>query len=157
MKTTQTVKVSVLIQEMEGKANAIWAGKKFTDNSDVHNDVQGVAVEVFEKYDLKGFLFTVWHIKLDELWEDVFEYSLDCTFDKRYKWEQRGTVNKVTFKPSMEVKEDDTIDDLIKMIEKKKIEFQIRNVKEYTAEAKETYEKGVKDLAELEEKLKSYQ
>jgi hypothetical protein len=157
MKTIQTVKVNVLIQEMEEKANAIWAGKKFTDNSDVHNTVQEVAVEVFKKHDLKGFIFTVWHIKIDALWENVFQYELDCTFDKRYKWEQRGIVNKVTFTPSMEIKEDDTFEDLIRMIEKKRIEDSISNVEKYTAEAKETYEKGTQDLIDLREKLKSYQ
>ena len=157
MKTTQTVKVNVLIQEIEAKANAIWAGKKFKDNRDVHNTVQDVAKEVFEKYDLKGFLFTTWHIKIDELWENVFDYALDIKRDKRYKFEQRGVVNKVTFKPSIETKEDDTFEDLIRTIEMKKIEFQISNVEKYTAEAKETYMQGVKDLDELREKLKTYQ
>lgn len=157
MKTTQTVKVNVLIQEIEAKANAIWAGKKFKDNRDVHNTVQDVAKEVFEKYDLKGFSFTTWFIRIDELWENAFKYALDCTLDKRYKFNERGIVNNILFKPSMETKEDDTIEDLVKMITKKRIEDSIINVEKYTAEAKETYMQGVKDLDELREKLKTYQ
>lgn len=157
MTTTTSVNVKALAKEISDKATATWQGKRFDDISDVHRSIMDIADATFLKHNIEGLHSSSWSIKHFDMWEDVLTYELDYKKDNRHKWSLVGVMNSVTLKPALEISDDTTIEELTRMIEKNVTLRQIANVEKYTAEAKETYEQGVKDLVELQEKLKSFE
>lgn len=136
------------IKNVETAFNKEWAGKRFENYGQLHNEFSKIArMFVPEGLETSTWKFIVWDVGYLE----IFDYRFDVTEDKRYKMNPCGTMNSVSIYPSIDFNQDRTIDDLIYQVRINKSLEQIKKMEEWKQRVQDELEKANKALAEVQE------
>lgn len=147
------MKIQQLMTQITEAFDDEWVGRRFDDMSDVHSDIRRIGNQFIPKNLEMG----VWDIRLKDEYIKLFEYSLDITDDKRYKFSRAGRVNKMTVTPAIKVSEDATLEELIFEAKKKEAEESVENTLSTLDVLKKDVSKYEAQLAERQEYLATFQ
>lgn len=130
-----------------------WVGKKFEDIKEVHNDIKDTVNNIVKEH---GLEYVLWGLRIDgEYGTNIIKYSIDYNADKRFKYDTKGRVTKITFK-SLLLDENATIEELKNEKKKWNVLGNIARLEKHQIELQKELEENKKYLEELKKELEIY-
>lgn len=127
-----------------------WEGKKFSDISEVHNDIRNTCQPVVERYGLEMGVWTVRTTNFD----DIMSYNIDFKQDLRSKYKVKGKMNTIKFSAIVEVDADTSLEELILLAERKRMQENMDYLEGKMLEARAELKKLEQDKKSLKLQLK---
>lgn len=143
------MKAVELMEILSQETTKRWEGKKFSDISDVHNDIYDTCQPIVKRY---GLEMGVWRVTSD--FDNIMQYNFDFKQDLRSKYTTRGKMNTIKFTPIVEIDLDATIEELVLLGERKRMQENMEYLEDKMLKARAELEELEQSKKALELKLK---